>query len=322
MPPRLKASAGAEALAQLQGRAQTALALDLVAKDKDPRAVRAALDVLRERPTRDARPILRARFDLLAADGVKRDAGTYLRAAILQALRPIADLDDLPLLERGVTTYEWLPPKSEEASLLRSTALVVMNELDSRLASYHAVRLLADEWNSRLSGEPGLTAVHVLAALDDFSPLYYYALHQPQPQSDVLSECLRSLTRLPATLLPGLIEKHGSTRDEVVMVGLLDLLLEHPAADTTFVRAWMASTDLWAVYHYLVSRLIAMHAPDWLALLADQTARERHPRKLALIEEALALGRPDPLIQAALTTVRHRRAAPTLADKDDADDDE
>lgn len=321
MPPRLKASAGVEALQQLEGRAQTALALDLVARDKDPRAVRAALEVLKQRPTLDARPILHARFEALAADGIKRDAGTYLRAAILQALRPIAQPADLPFLERAAATYEFLPPtRSEEAGLLRSTALVVMNELDSRLAGFHAVRLLADPFNSRLSGEPALTAVHVLAAIDHFDPLYYYALHQPQPQSDVLSECLRSLAGLPPTLVPGLVERHGPTRDEVVLVGLFDLLLEHD--DPTFVRQWMPATKLYAVYHYLVTRLVATPAPRWLALLAEQAERERDPRKLALLEEALALGRPDPVTQGALARVRARRASLPATPLEEADDDD
>ncbi len=319
MPPRIRVSAGVEALAKLDGLAQTTLALNLVAGDKDPRALRAALEVLKQRPTRDARPVLHARFEQLAADGIKRDAGTFLRAAIVQALRPMAEPGDLPLLERGVSTYEWLPPRSEEASLLRSTALVVMNELDSRLASFHAVRLLADEWTSLLSGEPALTAVHVLATLEHYDPLYYYALHQTRPHSDVLSECLRSLAVLPASLVAGLVTRHGQTRDEVVLVGLFDLLVEH--ADTAFTRAWMAGSQQYAVYHYLVTRLVATHAPRWLAVLAEQAGRERDPRKQALLEEALLLGGQEPIIQKALALVRAGRSgAAAMAVGDDDDD--
>ncbi|MCC7358962.1 MAG: hypothetical protein IT317_05770 [Anaerolineales bacterium] len=320
MPPRLKTSTGVEALQRVEGRAQVALALDLVARDKDPRAVRAALEVLQAHPTPDARPVLQARFEQLAADGVRRDAGTYLRAAIVRALRPMAGPEDLPVLERAVTTYEWLPPRSEEASLLRSAGLVVLNDVDGGPAGFHAVRLLADEWTARLSGEPALTAVGVLASLGRFDPLYYYALHQGQPQSEVLSDCLRRLTVLPEALARELAERHGATRDEVVLVGLLDLLLEHPGAPFApdWVRGWMAATELLAVYHYLVTKLAATPDALWRAVLLDQAAHERRPRQLALLEEALALARPAPETQAGLAAVRRRRN--TTTGDDEADD--
>src|SRR5437868_3534750 len=191
MPPRRSApSPHLQALRELAAdpAAQTALALKVLATDKDVQAIRAALDVLKRQPTPAARPVLRERFEYYAADGVRRDAGTYLRAAILQTLRPIALPDDLPLLERAAGTFEFLPPgRSEEGALLRSAALVTMDAVDPRLAAHYCIRLLADRYTSPLSGEPALTAVRVLAAQGNAGPLYYYALHQPNPQSDVLS---------------------------------------------------------------------------------------------------------------------------------------
>jgi hypothetical protein len=308
-------SAQLEALRGLEGAAQTALAIELVASEKDMHAVRAAVEVLRQRPDPAARQALLERYAHLAADGVRRDTGTYLRAAILQALRPIVRPEDTPLLELAVNTYEFLPPtRSEEAGLLRSTALVVLNEVDSRLAAFHAVRLLGDPHTSRLSGEPALTAVRVLAAQEMTGPLYYYALYQhyaqntpAEPRSDVLSECLKSLGGvLPRALVPGLIEQHGRSQDEVVLVGLLDLVLEYE--DTGYVRELMRTTDKYPVYQYLATRLVASHAPRWLALLRDQAQSETDPRKLALLEEALLLGGPDPSIKAALASVRQKRA--------------
>jgi hypothetical protein len=280
---------------------------EVVAASKDVVAVRAALDALRARPDPAARPALLGRFADLMAQGVKRDAGGYLRAAILQALRPVAGPEDVPLLTQATETYEFLPPnRSEEGTLLRATALVVLNEVDSTLAAYHATRLLADPHTSRLSGEPAATAVRVLAAIDQRLPLYYYALHQPEPQSEVLSECLKNLAGMPAALLPHLLTRHGATRDEVVLVGLLDLALEYEPVD--FVRDFMRSTRLYAVYHYLVTRLVASHVGRWLAVVAGEAHGETDPRKMGLLEEALALGRPDPVVQAALGEIRERRA--------------
>src|SRR5262245_35031086 len=204
MPPRRNApSPRLQELRDLAAEpaAQAALAQTILATEKDVQAVRAAVEVLKAHPTPAARQVLRERFEHYAADGVRRDAGAYLRSAILQALRPIALPDDTPLLEQAATTYEFLPPgRSEEGALLRSAALLTLDAVDPARATLHCIRLLADPHTSRLSGEPAVTAVRVLAAEGNTGPLYYYALHQQGPQSDVLSECLKSLAGLPQSL--------------------------------------------------------------------------------------------------------------------------
>lgn len=288
--------------------AQVALAIEVLAKEKDVQAVRAALEVLKQHPAPAARPLLLERFEHYAADGVRRDAGTYLRAAIVQALRPIALPADLPLLERAATTYEFLPPtRSEEASLLRSAALVTLDAVEPRLAAFHCIRLLADPHTSQLSGEPAVTAVRVLAAQGNVWPLYYYAQHQTNPQSDVLSECLKSLSGLPASQLAELVKKYGQVDDEVVLVGLIDLVLD--ASGHPYLHDFLSRTDKYAVYHYLVTRLVASPTEWGLAELREQARHERRPRKLGILEEALSLGRLDPAIQEALAEVRRQRKA-------------
>jgi len=306
MPPRRAApSPHLQALRDLSAdaAAQAALAQTVLATDKDVQAIRAALDVLQAHPTPAARPVLRERSAPYAADGVRRDTGTYLRAAILQALRPIALPDDLPLLEHAASTFEFLPPgRSEEGALLRSAALVTMDAVDPHLAAYYCLRLLADRYTSQLSGEPAVTAVRVLAAQGNDGPLYFYALHQPEPQSDVLSECLKNLGHLPAALAAGLVEKYGASNDEVVLVCLLDMALA--AGNSPFIHEFLTRTNKYAVYHYLVTRLMDRPTRAALDELSRQAQTERDPRKLALLEEALLLGRADPLIQTALAAVR------------------
>jgi hypothetical protein len=288
--------------------AQTALALSIVAGDRDSLNLRAALEVLQAHPVGQARDVLLEAFAYFMADGVRRDAGTYLRSAILHALRPVATPEDLPLLEKAAATYEFLPPgRSEEAVLLRSTALVLVNELDDKLGALHSVRLLADRHTSPLSGEPALTAVRVLAAGERFEPLYYYALHQTAPQSDVLSECLRSLSGLPEALRQELVEKYGDTDDEVVLVGLLDMVLDSRDG-SRFLAGFLAKTRQLAVYRYLVTRLVAAHQEPWLAELERQAGTEIDTAKLKILEDALALGRDDPAIHRALAAVRRRRS--------------
>jgi hypothetical protein len=311
MPPRRsRPSPHLQALRELGSdpAAQASLALTVLVTDKDVQAIRAALEVLKQHPTPAARPVLHERFEHYAADGVRRDTGAYLRAAILQALRPIALPDELPLLERAANTYEFLPPgRSEEGALLRSAALVTMDAVDRRLAAYHCIRLLADRHTSRLTGEPAVTAVRVLAAQGNDWPLYYYALHQPDPQSDVLSECLKNLVQLPAALAAGLVEKYGASDDEVVLVGLLDMVLE--SGSGPFIHEFLTKTDKYAVYHYLVTRMIARPTRAALDELNRQAQSERNPRKLSILEEALLLGRSDPITQTALAAVRRSQQA-------------
>ncbi len=330
MPPRR--SPPSPHLAELRAlsadpAAQTALALSVLDSDKDVQAIRAALDVLIRQPTPAAHAVLCERFEHYAADGVRRDTGGYLRAAILQALRPIALPADAPLLERAATTYEFLPPgRSEEGALLRSAALVALEAVDPLLGAYHGVRLLADRHTAPQSGEPALTAVRVLAAQGNAWPLYYYALHQPSPNSDVLSECLKNLSGLPAALWAELIERYRASDDEVVLLGLVDMVLE-AGYPSDFVHKFMSSTDKYAVYQYLVTRLVARPTKPGLAELGYQAQHERDARKLSLLAEALALGRADKIIQSALAAVRRsqqlagpaRRLAPRSRHDPDPD---
>lgn len=318
MRTKQKASPSLARLKALTGSEQSAFAIEIVEREKDVQALRAALDVLRERPSHAARPALLARYATLAADGIKRDAGTYLRAAILQALRPLAQPADVPLLEQATATYEYLPPtRSEEAGLLRSTALVVLNEVDTSLAAFHAVRLLNDPETSPLSGEPALTAVRLLAAQDHRLPLYAYVLYQErlnQPRlSEVISECLKSLIGLPASLLPPVLERYRDSTDEAVVVGLVDLALAYgdEPAPKGFLQMFLRGTRLYAVYRYLVVRLVTDHDPRFLPELARLAATEADPRRLASLEEALALGAGDPLVNEARAALRARQGPST-----------
>jgi hypothetical protein len=56
-----------------------------------------------------------------------------------------------------------------------------------------------------------------------------------------------------------------------------------------------------------VTQIVVGHVARWVAVLAEAAEQEKEPRKLALLEEALALARPDPVIKEALEGVRQRR---------------
>jgi hypothetical protein len=320
MPPKKIKSRLAELEAAESPTERLAIALEILEHEAELRAVRAAVTAVAQQPTAEARPRLLARYDWFAANGVRRDPGTLMRVALLQALRPLATPADLPLLEHAASTYEYLPPgRSEEASPLRSAALVVLAEVDTRLAAAHAVRLLADPENSRLSGEPALTAVRVLAAQDQFWPLYYHALNAHRlagapAAPEVVAECLRSLAGgLPDSLAEALLAGPGgldATRDEAIAVGLIDLALARASAGyaSDWLKTFLRDTRLLAAFRYLVTQIVVSHHPALLAHLAAAAGREPDRGKQTAIREALALGGNDPAVEAVRKSMARNTA--------------
>ena len=268
---------------------QAAYAEQLFRADKNPDVVRATLDVLARREDRRLRPVLLAKYAHCDQNGVRRDPGGTLRAAIIHALRPIAVPDDAPLLERAATTVEFL--FGEAAGDLRAAGLLVLNDVDQTLAGYHAVRLLTDEHTSIRSGEPALTAVRVLAAQGQTLPLYAYAMRDGAGVGDVLGESLRNLTTLPRSLLPAIVDRYGESEDEIALLGLFDLLMEHPAgADyTAFILEFLRTTTLYNIYRYLVSTLLTSRDEAMLGQLRALSEVERNPKRLEILRDALGL---------------------------------
>jgi hypothetical protein len=275
---------------------QRAFAAELVAKNRDLGVVRAALGVLAGQADPAIRPVLLRRYAKCESDPSRHDPGCFLRVPILNALRPIALRDEIPLLLRAVETLEFLPPGPVEvASGLRAAAIVILNEVDETLAGFHATRLLRDEGTSLLSGEPAVSSAQVLASQSNLLPLYDYVLyehaHQPSRVGDVLAECLRLLTPLPTDLVTPLAERFFTSEDEIVLLGLLDLLLNHPAHEVFLdsVLAFLSSTDLLNIYRYGVTTLIASRRA--IEALSAMCAAERNPEKASILSQALELAR-------------------------------
>ena len=131
-------------------------ALDLAATEAHPDVLQAALDDLVDATDPRARTVLLDRFSA-CADGREADSGCDRRVALMQALRYLVRRDDAPVLERGVLTYEFLPPfvephRGDVAARLRAAALIALNGVDETLAGYHATRLLAERYTSPMSG--------------------------------------------------------------------------------------------------------------------------------------------------------------------------
>ena len=268
---------------------QAALAVRLVEKERNAEVVLAAVKVLAERADPAARPALLGKYAWYEANGARRDPGGHVRAAILVALRPVVQPADVPLLERAAATYEFL--FGEAAAELRAAALLTLNRVDDGLAGYHGVRLLLDKHTDMMTGEPALTAVRVLAYGQQFLPLYAYVMRAEAGAGEVVGECLRSLTALPASLLPAIVERYRESDDEIVLLGLFDLLLEHEAAADYrgLILEFLRTTTLVNIYRYLVTTLVAGGDAAMIGELKALARAERDRQRLEILQTALAL---------------------------------
>lgn len=268
---------------------QITYAAQLFRSGRDVDVIRAALAVLATGEDRSLRPLLLEKYQYCEEDGVRRDPGGTIRIAVLRALRPLARGADVALLERAVATYEFL--YGEATGDLRAAALVTLNDVDDVLAGYHSVRLLTDQYTSIMSGEPAVTAVRVLASQGQLLPLYAYVTREGEGVADVLAESLRSLTALPASLVPPLVERYRQSEDEIVLLGLFDLLLAHGARATFagFLLDFLRTTTLDTIYRSLVSALIASRDEGLIAPLLALAEAEEDATKAAILREALTL---------------------------------
>jgi hypothetical protein len=268
--------------------AQVSAATTLLRAGRTVDAISAALHVLREADPPGLRAAVLAKYTERDADGVKRDPGGLIRIALLETLRPLALPDDTPLLERATQTYEFL--FGEATGDLRAAGLLVLNEVDHELAAYHCVRLLVDGYTSTMSGEPALTAARILAAQGQRLPLYAYLTQATGAVADVTAECLRSQVALPASLLPPLIERYLASEDEIVLLGLFDLLLarDDRAMYRDTIIDFLRATRLLAIFRSLVSTLVAGRDETTIAQLAILAEEEPDATKRAILREALS----------------------------------
>lgn len=254
-------------------------------------------------------PDLSRLLGYFAADGAKRDPGAFTRVALLQAIQPFATRRELPVLVECSETYEFAPGRAEIAPILRAHALSVLDDVDPELASFHAVRLLADEYTSKMSGEPAVTAVRVLAGRGQTLPLYLYACGSVGYVPEVLAECLKSLAELPAPLLAALVEQYGASDDAAVLVGVVDLVLAAEQTDETsdWLEGLLGSSGQPDVWRYAVTTIIAERKAAWLPMLVAVGRAERRQARIDALLEILPLARGMPEADTLLKELRGKR---------------
>ena len=310
---------------------QARYALEVLEREHGTQLVSEALAALTQSPVLEGRPLLLRLYEYYDEAGVKRDAGGDLRIAMLGALLPIAESGDRALAERAVATYEFLPPGREEcASGLRSAGLVLLSQLDPVLASFHCARLLLDVHVSRMSGEPALSAIRLLARQGShfpcqghLLPLYSYLFAGREAHPEVEAECLRHLAPAPAGVVESVLSHYTAlvsigtgmavprheTKDDVALLGLLDLALASPDNSTclAFLEQFLRGTQRYNVYHSVLATIIATHSSQLWKLLLKAAHEERRLEKIELLLSALTVLQHDPQIEHVIRGLRQKQ---------------
>jgi hypothetical protein len=289
---------------------QARLAVTLLNPRLGNETIFAALQVLQRNPPPEARPPLLTLYNHYDQGGRTRDSAANLRAAILRSLRTIVTPAETPFLAQAAETYVFPPPAfKEEGAPLRSAALNALNEVDETLARYHAIRLLANEHTDPMSGEPALTAARLLAALGEHSPLYFYVMQDgARTLPEVISECLGHLTALPESMLPALVARYADSEQDVVLVGLFDLLIHHHSGPQNLERIahFLRTSERLDAYRYLITILLTSGQDVLISELLAAAQLETRRQQLVVLVEVLALLPASGRVQTIRNTLSER----------------
>lgn len=270
--------------------ANVELGLALLGRAKNPEAIASAAGMLAGSEDSRIRRVIAEKYAWLNAEPRRRDSGCFQRTALVRALRGRATIDDTALLETALWTHEIIG-RFDSASDLRAAALVTLNESDGALASFHAARLVHDA--HEMSGEPAVTAARLLAAREQFLPLYeVVATGGARPE--VSAECFRGLVTLPVSLVQRLLDQYRSEKDETILLGLFDMLLGHRSRSefAPFIAGFLDETRSIDLYRFVVNSIVATRDPTLTALLRRADGPSPESPKGKVLTEGLALLRP------------------------------
>ena len=269
--------------------AQVELGLALLGRAGNPEAIATAVGTLGDSADPRIRQVIGQKYAALNAQPRRRDSGCFQRTALVRALRGRATTDDVALIETALWTVEIIG-RFDAATDLRAAALVTLNDVEGRLAGFHAVRLLSDA--HEMSGEPAVTAAKLLALREQLLPLYGLVSSRGGTP-EVQAECLRGLTTLPVSLVTRLLQQYHDERDSTIVLGLFDLLLGHAsrAEFAGFIASFLDRTQSIDLYRFVVNSIVASRDPALSALLRRPDGPGENSPKGKVLREALALVR-------------------------------
>jgi hypothetical protein len=148
-----------------------------------------------------------------------------------------------------------------------------------------------------------------LAGQAEIMPLYFYVMQDgARVLPEVISECLRYLIHLPDALIPGLLERYADSPQDVVLIGLFDLLLNHQTGPhgRDVLQTFLRTTQRLDAYRYLVTIMLASGREMLLDDLLKVAQAEQHPEKVTILVNALSVMEANPALHTSLKELRAR----------------
>lgn len=284
-------------------------ALEILPTEGNPELLAAALRALSPAVRIEDHPTLIELYDHLASDGRRRDAGGAVRVEVLKVLWHLRTADDRDLAWRAAHTREVSP--NGDGAMIRAAGLALLGVLDPPAANMAAARMLATGDADRFTAQPALTAASLLAAQGEFVALALYA--QASVQSgppEVVAECLRALSAVPATQLSELLAQVARSDDEVLLLGLCDFIVEHaPDLVTTDLALRVFKLrEHDEIYAYLATSTVASRREDLLDALLTALKTETDRARLKIAARALELAAPSPGVSEARAALSKKLA--------------
>ena len=287
------------------GAALAAYVTELVADDRDPEVLEAALAALPSPPPRELAQPLRDAWEWFASSGKRRDPGGFVRTRILQTLAPIATQADRDAFIAAIGKYERTPQDPAGPGVLRAAGVAGLHRFDPESAAPFAASLLSNrDGISPMTGEPAVTAARVLFATGHELTLFVYAMAVPRLHADVLGECVRSMEGLPEPLRAECVAKFATDPDPVVLLGVCDLVVAARMAEAA--SGLLRSLEDTEVYASLVAAMVASRDAGLAAALLSHAKTVTAREKLVLLADSLGLMRGDAGADEVLESVRRR----------------
>ncbi len=282
--------------------------LGILTDEGSPDILRLALEALGEHARLADRPVLRGVYEYFDAEGPKRDPGGAVRVEVLKVLWHLRSQQDLALASHAARTVE--PGLNSNAEMVRAAGLALLGAIDPETASLAAAQVLGSRDANPFSGEPSITAIRLLASLNERPAILLYALNPPATPGELKAEALRSLAGVPIRYIADLIAESAESEDEAVLVGLADLLAQLPPGPevSNASEKLLRNAPQPEVYEFLVSSIVASRRADLLAVLLETLPREMSQKRLRAALSALQLAPKTPEVEAALVELAARLA--------------
>jgi hypothetical protein len=274
-------------------------ALEVLPGEGNPELLSAALRALAPGVRPADHGVLRDVYEYFGSDGKRQDPGGAVRIEILGALWHLRNADDRGLAEQAASTVELTT--QGDGAMLRAAGLALMGVLDPEAASLRAAEILGQNDADQMTAEPAATAARLLVANGETVALalYAHAFDESAP-AEVMAECLRGMTALPAERIEGLLRGVSSSRSDVLMLGFCDYLLaRQPEPLISEFASDVFRFSGVEVYGYLAAAVVASRREDLMAVFLETLKTETSATKRKTAREALELAAPSAAVEEA-----------------------